>query len=171
MPALNLLTININGRKDGLKKFQLFEYLKSIKADIFCLQESHTLELDKAVWLLTWRGHCYFCNLSASCDGVVILFNPGLSVKVLDEICVVQGWAFHLKFEIDDTICDILNIYAPTYGRERVNFYSNIYDYLHSINDCHYLVIVGDFNCTLNAKLDRGSDTETHKPSALILIC
>ena len=33
-----------------------------------------------------------------------------------------------------------------------------------------YLSIVGDYNCTVNAKLDRGSKNETHVSSASILV-
>ena len=52
MANLKKITLNINGRKDGLKRFELFEYLKNQKADIFCLQESHTLESDEHLWHL-----------------------------------------------------------------------------------------------------------------------
>ena len=76
MANLKILTLNINGRKDGLKRFESFEYLKNQKADIFCLQEPHTLESDEHLWHLIWRGKCYFCHLTASCGGVSFLLNP-----------------------------------------------------------------------------------------------
>ena len=72
MANLKIVTLNINGRKDGLKRFQLFEYLKERNADMYCLQECHTLESDEQLWRLVWRGKCYFSHLSASCAGVTI---------------------------------------------------------------------------------------------------
>ena len=82
---------------------------------------------------------------------------------------VVQGRALHLTFEFDDIIHHILNIYAPNDGNERMLFYNKIYDYISLMENREYLSIVGDYNCTVNAKLDRGSKNETHVPSASIL--
>ena len=166
MAMLKLLSLNINGRKDGLERFKLFEFLKSENVDIMCLQESHTLLADEQLWRLTWRGRCFFSHLSLSCAGVIILINPKLDIDILDMCSIVDGRAIHLKVNFDGIIYNILNIYAPNDGKERIIFYNSCHRYVSTIDANSHLCILGDFNCTLNPKLDRGSGIETHKPSA-----
>ena len=41
MADLNIITLNVNGITQLLKRQKMFEYLRTLRADIVCLQETH----------------------------------------------------------------------------------------------------------------------------------
>ena len=74
----------------------------------------------------------------------------------------------HVIIDINDYLLHIINVYAPNDGNERFNFYTQIKRYLFDIRD-NDLLMIGDFNCTLNPSIDRVSKVEGHKRSSNIL--
>ncbi len=118
------------------------------------------------MWRLIWRGKCYFSHFSANSAGVAILFHPKSYFRFIGQVCIIKGRAVLITFEMYDITYNVLNVYAPNEGNERTLFYNELYTYVMTMDNRDYLFIVGDYNCTLNANLDRGSKHESHIPSS-----
>ena len=70
----NLLTLNVNGLNDHLKRTALIDWLKCMKADIVCLQETHASSHST---ILSWFRHSGFRVASSS------LLNKRCGVAIL----------------------------------------------------------------------------------------
>lgn len=60
------------------------------------------------------------------------------------------------------------NVYAPNIGTERTFFFDKLNTALSNVQQGRIIVLVGDFNCTLDHTLDRNHE-EPHSPSANVL--
>ncbi len=49
MGGINIAFLNINGAREGKKRFQLFEMVKEKKVDVLFVQETHSDELNQRV--------------------------------------------------------------------------------------------------------------------------
>jgi exonuclease III len=72
----NLLTLNVNGLNDHLKRTALIDWLKCIEVNIVCLQKTHASSHST---ILSWFCHSGFRVASSSLSnkrcGVAILVN------------------------------------------------------------------------------------------------
>ena len=57
---LKILSLNVRGLRNQIKRRAVFAYLKRQKADIFCLQETYSNKLDESVWPAEWGGKYVF---------------------------------------------------------------------------------------------------------------
>ena len=174
MASLSFSTTNIQGCLHPLKRFSLFSFLKkSVKSHICFLQDTHTDISCEALWHLIWRGKAVFSHsLSAKVGGVAILFSPTCQVEILENESFMQGRALYCKVKIKSRILHLINIYAPCNDTERRKFFETVQlfleqkigDYLHE-----EICLGGDFNCTLEAQLDRSCGIEYHGSSCKTL--
>ena len=145
----SFLSLNINGAGDVKKRLAIFEYIKSFNRDIILLQETHTTIVDEVPWKLLWRGEIIFSHLSSNSAGIAILFKPMLHITDLKSKSIFDGRCIHVSFTMYDVTYNILNIYAPTDGKERYTLFLLIFDYMKLFDDDSMLIFGGDFNCTL----------------------
>ncbi|CAM2098322.1 unnamed protein product [Caretta caretta] len=63
----------------------------------------------------------YFSHLTVRTAGVIILFSPDLQPKVLVVSEAVLGQLLHLQVHMEGIMVNLINVYAPTSGPERLH--------------------------------------------------
>ena len=104
MDSLSLLTINTNGCRKTEKLFKLFEYLKLQSADIYFLQETHTLCTDESCWYGTWRGRILFSYYQSNSCGVAIMMRQNINFSVIFTKTVIAGRCLHITVKIQNSV-------------------------------------------------------------------
>ncbi|CAM2114218.1 unnamed protein product [Caretta caretta] len=88
--------------------------------------------------------------------GVATLFSPDLRPKVLGVAEAVPGRLLHLRVHMEGLVANLVNVYAPTSGPERLQFYQQASAFLGTL-DSHEC-LGGDFNTTLKEQDHSGTD-------------
>ncbi len=168
MDVLKVGSLNVNGARYRSKWPLLKECLNLKGIQVMFLQEIHSTENNENDWGMWWEGDhvlSHGTNLSA---GEAILFSPRCRVNILSKSEVVKGRLLVLKVEIKNRVFDLINVYAPTTGRERIAFFLKFKDVISSLVSDDFLIIGGDWNCTLDFTCDRNGE-EPHFMSAVSL--
>ena len=172
MSTLSISSLNTQGCSDSLKRSSLFHFLKlNLCSDIFFLQDTHTTLLSESLWQLIWRGNILFSHLSSSEAGIAVLLKPNSQIETIEFDEIVKGRAIYVKISFKSSIFHIINLYAPTCDKERSVFFSKILTFLDCLQSGDDpIVFSGDFNCTLDPKVDRSSGKEHHTASPKVLM-
>ena len=155
MDKLKLLSLNTRGLRDNCKRKKMFTYLKTQKADIYFLQETHSCDKDAFMWNSMWGNECIFSHGASNARGVGIL----LSKKIKNTICEIRrdlnGRYVMVKLIVNDSSYCLANIYAP--NTDNPEFFEEVFVKIKEL-DCDYIVLGGDFNVALNPMEDRNDD-------------
>lgn len=158
--TLTLATINVRSIYSELRSQSIFPYLKSIQADIFCLQECcipHQRDYYK--WEAKW---CFKSLWSGSNenknDGVAILVNSQ-HITIEKSIIIRPGRAQLVEIKCRGNTVKILNIYGYNEKEERFQLFRDLEQYVMGRDPT---IICGDFNCVLE-KEDRLNPHEDFK--------
>ncbi|CAM2115317.1 unnamed protein product [Caretta caretta] len=90
--------------------------------------------------------------------GVATLFSPDLRPKVLGVAEAVSGRLLRLRVRMEGLVVNLVNVYAPTSGKERLSFYHQASAFLGSLDPRECLVLGGDFNATLEEQDHSGTE-------------
>ncbi len=130
--------------------FKWFELAQ--RADVVCLQETHSLPQDVEQWKNEWDGDIYFSHGQGNARGVCIMIKPGLLHTIHTVVCDDMGRYIMLDLTLFDRRLTVMNIYAP--NTDNPDFITDIAQILETLeNDDR--IIVGDFNCILDDNLDK----------------
>ena len=158
MPGLSICSLNVRGLRNSTKHNVLFEWLKSKKFDIICLQETYCTTDFVNQFNRHWDGPVFHsCSDSNHSKGVAILINPKQNVTVIEKVCDEYGRKLLVKIKINDEIFNIVNVYFPNSTSERKIFIRSLEHWLYSnISDNYFVIMAGDFNTALT-KINRKS--------------
>ena len=136
----------------------LFDYCRK-RAEVVCLQETHSSKADELVWTAEWGGAGIFSHGNNNSRGVCILTRKGANIGLYNSMSDPEG-----RYIITHLISPSQNIYTlcTVYAPNKDN--SFFFDAL-SQNLCDYpaeRVIIGDFNVVLNPKKDRYESTQNN---------
>ena len=146
-----LISLNINGLNDHLKGTALIDWLKCIKADIVCLQETHAASHST---IQRWFRHSNFTVASSSISSK----RCGTAVLIRDifKLCEVRkdadGRFVQVEVELDGDKLRFVSLYAPNTNPARNTFLSSLPDF---IDLAAPTFVCGDFNSVLDQDLDR----------------
>ncbi|CAM2116482.1 unnamed protein product [Caretta caretta] len=112
-------------------------------------QETHTDSTAEDSWRLEWGNRVYFRHATVRQAGVATLFSPDLWPEVLGVAEAVPGRLLHLRVRMERLVVNLVNVYAPTSGPERLQFYQQASAFLGTLDSHECLVLGGDFNTTL----------------------
>lgn len=148
---LRIASINARGLKNKLKRIALFNYLKTEKIDIICIQEGHINKSDKLLWERQWGGKLYFQEGTFHSRGEIMLF----SKKIDGEIKVLESCDRFMLLSVKYGSFDlaIANIYAPNDTQSKIKFFNDIEKILLE-KQIKNLILMGDFNSVLDNKMD-----------------
>ena len=76
---LRIITLNVRGLRNENKRRSIFNYYRK-RADIICLQETHSTEVDEKCWRNEWGGIMLFSHGESNARGVAILVCKGCPV-------------------------------------------------------------------------------------------
>ena len=117
---LKVVSFNVNGLNNKIKRVSILQSLKQYKIDIAMLQETHTVDKIIDIWNSEWGNNfgIYSHGTSAS-KGVAILF----SNKSINAIEIIKEYKSDGRFiiidiKINGNIHAIINIYCPTQNFE-----------------------------------------------------
>ena len=159
MDKLNIVTVNVNGLGGKNKRLQTFTYLKSLKADVICIQETHGHNpVTVNQWTTEWGGAAFWsCGTSVSC-GTAILLPPSSDLRISEVKTDNDGRLVSIVATSNNHQINIVSIYAPTDTVERRNFFEHLHLYTTPANNT---VFAGDFNCISNIALDKTGGNPT----------
>ena len=66
---VKVLSLNVRGLRNQIKRRAIFTYLKRQKADIYCLQETYSKKLDEKIWPAEWGGKVVFSHGNNTPEG------------------------------------------------------------------------------------------------------
>ncbi|CAM2112535.1 unnamed protein product [Caretta caretta] len=122
------------------------------------LQETHTDTTAEESWRLEWGDRVYFSHSTIRQAGVTTLFSPHLRPEVLGVAEAIAGHLLHLRVHIEGLVVNLINVYAPTSGPERLQFYQQVSAFLSTLDPHECLVLGGDFNTTLEERDRSGTE-------------
>lgn len=153
MAELNFISYNIRGINNPIKRKKILGQLKKLHCSVALIQETHLSQSEHLKLKREWVDQVY----SASCGrkkkrGVAILFNKSVyynNEKVFQDD---EGRYVMVIGTIGGKKITILNIYAP--NEDCPHFFKKIATLLADKSE-GVIIMGGDFNCTLDSKLDR----------------
>ncbi|CAM2103348.1 unnamed protein product [Caretta caretta] len=83
---------------------------------------------------------------------------PDLRPEVLGVAEAVPGRLLHLRVRTEGLVVNLVNVYAPTSGPERLQFYQQASAYLGTLDSHECLVLGGDFNTTFEERDRLGTE-------------
>ena len=151
----DVLSLNVRGIRDQIKRRSIFSYLKDQKANIYFLQETYSERADDNIWRKEWGGELFFSHGTTHSKGVCILINPSVQPRV--DYCYANdfGRIVLITITLNGQKLSLCNIYAP-------NDQVNQHQFMQELNNCIIdkseltsLIVGGDWNCTLLKKKDK----------------
>uniref|UniRef100_A0A8C0T5R6 RNA-directed DNA polymerase n=2 Tax=Canis lupus familiaris TaxID=9615 RepID=A0A8C0T5R6_CANLF len=150
---LSIVTLNVNGLNDPIKRRRVSDWIKKQDPSICCLQETHFRQKDTySLKIKGWRT-IYHSNGPQKKAGVAILISDKLKFTPKTVVRDEEGHYIILKGSIQQEDLTILNIYAPNVGAAKYinQLLTKVKKYLDNNT-----LILGDFNLALSI-LDRSS--------------
>ena len=75
----NVMTLNVRGLRNPVKRRSIFCFLKDQNCEAYLLQETYSELSDESIWRSEWGGVIFFSHGSTHSKGVCILMNPSLN--------------------------------------------------------------------------------------------
>ena len=152
MSNLKIVSANVRGLQDKLKRKQIFIHLKKLKLDICFLQETHAIKKVQKFWRNEWGASIVFANGTSNARGVAILFNSGFEYKTLQCECDPEGRFIIMLIEYEQMKVLLTNVYAP--NDDNPHFFVKIVEKILE-KDYDHAIWGRDFNKVINPKLDK----------------
>ena len=166
MSNLKILTGNVKGLADVIKRKQLYNFLHKGNYDITFLQETHSTAKSQKIWRNQYGSNIIFSHGESNARGVAILFSKQLEYKLLWSTSDEKGRYIVCKVKIDESTFLLCNCYAP--NEDNPGFFKNLIKIIQEeSNNVDFCVWGGDFNKTLTPN-DKLGDFSLSKSSTLL---
>ena len=146
-----VLSLNVCGIRDNVKRRSIFSYLKDQNALFYFLQETFSDINDKAVWKNEWGSEIIFSHGSHHSKGVCILISPSLQLEIDYTYKNNSGRIVLIKTTLNSLKLTLCNIYAPN-GQSELEFIQELNRCLIDKSELTTLIVGGDWNCSLSKK-------------------
>ena len=162
---LKIISTNCRGLGDFHKRKDVFEYLRSRNASIFCLQDTHFTKNIEKIVRMQWGLEVISSYGTSDSRGVSILFNNNFEYKITEIIrdnygnYIIPNILIEQKYSIT-----LVNIYGP--NQDNPDFYRDLRQKLTDI-ESDYSIICGDFNLVQNFELDCDQYLRHNNPRAV----
>ena len=162
--SIKIISLNVRGLRDPIKRKSIFNFYKK-RADIICLQETHSIPEDEPIWSSEFRGDVFFSHGTNNARGVCILAPKGMQQLCSNIHRDIAGRIIKLELQLYDFKITLCNIYAP--NKECPAFFQDIHKILEDATE--HIIMIGDFNLVMNPVIDRiGSLHNKFKAKAVI---
>lgn len=109
--SFSVVSLNVRGLRDAVKRKAVFLFCKSSESDIILLQETHSCEMDVKFWKNQWGNTIYCSHGSNHSAGVLILLHK-FKGQILGVRSSDEGRWIILSFKQDNSNFVICNIYG-----------------------------------------------------------
>ena len=147
-----VLSLNVRGIRDNVKRRSIFSYLKDQNALFYFLQETFSDINDEALWKNEWGGEIIFSHGSHHSKGVCILIAPSLQLKIDYTYKNNSGRIVLINTTLKSLKLTLCNIYAPNGQSEQLEFIQELNWCLIDKSELTTLIVVGDWNYSLSKK-------------------
>lgn len=148
---LKFTSWNVRGLVKLAKMKQVLSRIKQIKSLVVYLQETHLLSNEVIKIKRRWPGQVISASYLSHTRGVLILIHKSVPFKVDNVIRDIGGRYLIIQGTLINEKINMINIYAP--NEDNPKFFENLFLLISSLSG--KALIAGDFNCTLDPKLDR----------------
>ena len=161
------LTIFSQNCRGGLsvatKRRDLFQYVRSRKYNIICLQDTHiNPKLDSFI-KGEWGFDAYFSSYTSNSRGVMVLINNNFDQKVNKVKIDKNGNFLILNMTIEGKEITLVNLYGP--NEDRPQFYENLKQKIDEF-ETEQVIICGDWNFILDPEMDSFNYLHINNPRA-----
>lgn len=161
--TLKVVSCNCQGLNSAEKRRDVFDYLKSKRYNIYCLQDTHFVAQDEPKIRNEWGGECIFNSFTSNQRGVAILFSKDLEFKIIKTVQDENGNMLCLEILIEGKTITLMTLYGPNVDSPQ--FYSKVSETIQSF-DNQLVVMVGDYNLVQNQQLDTFNYINVNNPRA-----
>ena len=167
MTICKIVSWNIAGCHNVVKRKKILTYLKQKKTELAMIQETHLDEEESLKLKRDWVGQVYFSTFNSRKRGVVILVKRNLDFQVFKHYADKDGRWVILDAALYGQKMTVVNIYAP--NSPQPDFFHNICNLIRNIGNTD-IVIGGDFNQVRDVFLDKSSKPRlVHDPTCAAL--
>jgi len=99
---VGLLSLNVRGLGNFLKRRAIFTWCRKQKADLIFLQETHATKNCESQWKKEWGSSIVFSHEGTNARGVAVLIRSGLDIVIQHEHCDSKGRVIMLSAKIKD---------------------------------------------------------------------
>jgi exonuclease III len=151
MSGLSIVSANCQGLGHYEKRRDVFQFLRTKKASVYFLQDTHFTKKDEKQIRSEWGYECLFASFSSQSRGVCILFNNNFDFKIKYIDRDPNGNYLIAVINTMEKNIVLLNLYGP--NNDDPQFYITLQQKLESMgyND---IIIGGDWNLVMNPALD-----------------
>ncbi len=164
--SIKVITLNVRGLNDSLKRKKVFDWLKQQKPQIVFLQETFCTKRLEPYLNSMWKGKIiHSLSDSSHSRGVSILLSENLEYNIVDIHESINGRNVMLNIEMLNNMFTLVSVYAPNRIKERSEYFKGLHKWFnrYSLNPDN-TIICGDFNCCIGKK-DRSPDTHLNDMS------
>lgn len=158
---VNIISWNINGCGNQIKRRKVLAYLKSKNTDIAFIQESHIVGDEEAEkFKKGWVGRVFHSSYSSKRNGVMILINKHLSFIMLKQHSDREGRLICIEAMINGIRTVLCNIYAP--NKEEPDFFHEVNRVVGNMEG--QVILAGDFNQVMDGIIDKSKPSSKSVP-------
>ncbi|VDI58973.1 Hypothetical predicted protein, partial [Mytilus galloprovincialis] len=150
-----ICSLNCNGMRNVVNLQRFLSIVQDRKFGIVLLQETFWDDGFIQSMKHMYEGDIYYSNGTDGRQGVAVLVSKYYKDKIKCIYKDKQGRFIHVTYHENDTLVNLVSLYAPNVVSDRCNFFDFVIDYTKDLDN---LIIGGDFNTSLSV-LDRGSKT------------
>ena len=123
----DILSLNVRGIRDQVKRRSIFLYLKDHDSKIYFLQETYSQPGDEIIWKNEWGGEVFFSHGTKHSKGVCILLHPTVQNKIdYSFISDKAGRIVLITCALNSLKLSLVNIYAPNNQSEQLEFFTKL---------------------------------------------
>lgn len=153
MDCLNVVSYNIKGLGNPIKRKKILNQLKALQCSAAMLQETHLSEAEHLKLKRDWVEQIYSASHGGGRKrGVAILFRRNVFFSCEKVLKDKEGRYIRVIGTIGDIRFTFLNLYAP--NEDCPFFFKKIASKL-ADEGKGIIVVGGDYNCVLNSSIDR----------------
>ena len=166
---LRILSSNVRGFNDIVKRKAMMIHFDSFKPDIICVGDTHFDDTGENLFKNEYgnKYKSFHSNFSSNSRGTAIIIRKELPIMVdnIDE--AADGNRITVNFKFEDKSFSLSCIYGP--NNDDPMFFENVFEKAFEQN-CEYTLITGDFNTAPNHDLDYTNYLTVRNPNARNMI-
>lgn len=156
--AVKIVSINAKGLNSPFKRSMIWKEVRSQRADILCIQETHFKASSPPRLRDRNFPHIFLACTDKKKAGVAIAIRDSVTFQTHQAILDPGGRFIILVCEVDSVKCTLVNVYAP--NSRQIAFLNKVKRKVERVKQ-GALIWCGDFNAIVDPSLDSTSKCST----------
>ena len=168
MSNLKVVSLNVRGLNNRLKRKRLFRELHVGRYDIIMLQECYSCPETECIWSSEWGGKTVFAHGDKKAHGVCILFSNRCNGIISNVTTSNDGRYIIVDICIENKMYTVVNVYAP--NNDSPEFFHNLINTLET-RSWENIIWGGDFNLVMDTNNDSRCNRVQNNRKAHKMLC